>query len=86
MHAYTHPAGLAHDTGPTHAERPQRLAAVTQALREHLPDLQWHEAPRASRDALSRAHAPSLLRTVLETAPAGRIMLDPDTVLSPESA
>ena len=86
MHVYTHPACLAHDTGPTHAERPQRLAALTQALREHLPELQWHEAPRASVEALSRAHAPSLLRTVLETAPAARIMLDPDTVLSPDSA
>ena len=86
MHVYTHPACLAHDTGPTHAERPQRLAAVTQALRERVPGLQWHEAPRAGVDALSRAHAPSLLSTVLETAPAGRIMLDPDTVLSPDSA
>ena len=86
MHVYTHPACLAHDTGPAHAERPQRLAAVTQALREHLPDLQWHEAPRASVEALARAHAPSLLRTVLKTAPGERIMLDPDTVLSPDSA
>ena len=86
MHVYTHPACLAHDTGPAHAERPQRLAAVTQALREALPQLRWHEAPRATPDALSRAHAASLLATVLDTTPAGRIMLDPDTVLSPDSA
>ena len=31
MHVYTHPACLAHDTGPVHAERPQRLSTVTQA-------------------------------------------------------
>jgi len=86
MHVYTHAACLAHDTGPAHAERPQRLEAVTQALREQLPTLQWRDAPNASIDALARAHAPSLLRTVLETAPRERIMLDPDTVLSPDSA
>jgi len=86
MHVYAHPACLAHDTGPTHAERPQRLVAVTQALREQLPGLEWREAPRASHEALSRAHAPSLLQTVLDTAPSERIMLDPDTVLSPDSA
>jgi acetoin utilization deacetylase AcuC-like enzyme len=86
MHVYTHVACLAHDTGPSHAERPQRLEAVTQALRQQLPTLQWHEAPKAAIDAVSRAHAPSLLRTVLETAPRERTMLDPDTVLSPDSA
>ena len=86
IHVYTHPACLAHDTGPAHAERPQRLLAVTQALQQELPQLDWREAPRAGRDALSRAHAPALLQRVLETAPRERIMLDPDTVLSPDSA
>ena len=81
MRVYTHPACLAHDTGPGHAERPERLAAVTDALRGALPTLDWHEAPRASRGQLLRAHAATLLATVLETRPAARIMLDPDTVL-----
>ena len=86
IHVYTHPACLAHDTGPAHAERPQRLLAVTQALQQELPQLDWRVAPRAGRDALLRAHAPALLQRVLETAPRERIMLDPDTVLSPDSA
>lgn len=84
---YTHPACLAHDTGPAHAERPERVAAVTAALRDAFPDrLQWHEAPRASLEQLSRAHVPALLHGVLDTVPSQRILLDPDTVLSPGSA
>ena len=83
---FTHSACLAHDTGPTHAESPARLAAVTAGLRETYPDLDWREAPRASRGQLLRVHAESLLHAVLETRPTERIWLDPDTVLSPASA
>ena len=87
MRIYTHPACLAHDTGPNHAERPERLTAVTDALRDAFADaIEWREAPRASPEQLLRAHAPSLLRAVLESAPTQRLMLDPDTVLSPGSA
>ena len=83
---YTHPACLAHDTGDDHAERPARLTAVIDALRSGLPGLDWHEAPRASRGQLLRAHAPELLDAVLETHPTHRILLDPDTMLSPASS
>ena len=84
---YTHAACLAHDTGPDHAERPARLLAVTEALRAAFQGtLDWREAPRASRGDLLRVHEASLLHTVLETRPAERVMLDPDTVLSPASA
>ena len=84
---YTHAACLAHDTGPDHAERPARLLAVTEALLTAFPGtLDWREAPRASRGDLLRVHEASLLHTVLETRPAERVMLDPDTVLSPASA
>lgn len=84
---YTHRACLAHDTGPGHAERPERQEAVTAALEAAFPDaLDWHDAPRATREQLLRAHAPALLHGVLDAAPSQRIMLDPDTVLSPGSA
>jgi len=86
MRIYTHAACSAHDTGPGHAERPERLAAVTQALHDAFPAIEWHQAPRATREQLLRAHAPALLRSVLESMPSQRIMLDPDTVLSPASA
>ena len=87
MRFFTHPACLLHDTGPGHAERPARLEAVTQALREAFPRLEWSEAPRATRGQLLRVHDDGLLRLVLDT-PVGdtAIPLDPDTVLSRGSA
>jgi acetoin utilization deacetylase AcuC-like enzyme len=83
---FSHSACLAHDTGPSHAESPARLGAVTAGLRETYPDLEWREAPRASRGQLLRVHSESLLHAVLETKPHERIWLDPDTILSPASA
>lgn len=83
---FTHSACFAHDTGPGHAERPERLGAVIDGLRYAFENAQWLEAPRATRGQLLHAHDDSLLATVLETRPAERIMLDPDTVLSPASA
>jgi len=83
---FTHPACLAHDTGPGHAERPQRLGAVVEALRDGVDGLDWREAPRATRGQLLRVHSAALLEAVLETQPAARVQLDPDTVLSPASA
>jgi acetoin utilization deacetylase AcuC-like enzyme len=86
MQLWTHPACLLHDTGPGHSERPERLAAVLEALRDSFPDTPWHEAPRATRGQLLRVHAQSLLATVLDTHSPARVHLDPDTVLSPASA
>ena len=86
MRVYTHPACLLHDTGPEHAEQPARLRVVVEALQAAHPALDWHEAPRATRGQLLRAHAPALLDAVLGTRPQQRIQLDPDTVLSPHSA
>ncbi len=86
MRVYTHPACLLHDTGPDHAEQPARLRVVLDALQVAYPSLNWHEAPRATRGQLLRAHAPALLDAVLDTRPQERVQLDPDTVLSPHSA
>ncbi|HSM10340.1 MAG TPA: histone deacetylase family protein [Lysobacter sp.] len=86
MRIYTHPACLAHQPGAGHAERPQRLQAVTAALREAFSDLPWFEAPRASRGQLLRVHDDALLALVLDTVVDGPMALDPDTVLGPGSA
>ncbi len=86
IQVFTHPACLAHDTGPGHVERPARLSTVLHALEAAFPDIDWQQAPRASRGQLLRVHAEELLATVLESSPQGLIQLDPDTVLSPGSA
>ncbi|HEY1070776.1 MAG TPA: histone deacetylase family protein [Thermomonas sp.] len=86
MHVYTHAACLAHDTGPDHAERPARLRTVLHALEAAHPDLDWQQAPAATRGQLLRVHDPRLLEAVLETQPATLHPLDADTVLSPHSA
>ncbi|HEU0306688.1 MAG TPA: histone deacetylase family protein, partial [Lysobacter sp.] len=86
MHFYTHTACLQHDTGTTHAERPARLEAVTSALREAFPHIEWHDAPRATRGQLLRVHDDALLALVLNTPVHSTIALDPDTVLSKGSA
>ncbi len=83
---FSHEACALHDTGPGHAETPQRLAAVVAALKAAPLALDWRQAPLATRGQLLRAHAPVLLQAVLETRPEERILLDPDTVLSPDSA
>jgi acetoin utilization deacetylase AcuC-like enzyme len=86
VHLFTHPACLLHDTGPGHAERPERLQAVLDALALAFPHLEPEPAPRATRDQLLRVHDEALLRMVLDTQPQQRLALDPDTVLSPHSA
>ncbi len=86
LQVFTHPACLAHDTGPDHAERPARLRSILGALEAAHPDLDWQQAPRATRGQLLRVHDAALLDSVLETVPLGVMALDPDTMLSPGSA
>ncbi|AWV08123.1 histone deacetylase family protein [Marilutibacter maris] len=86
MRLYTHPACLRHDPGASHAERPSRLSAVTDALRGAFPQLPWEEAPRASRGQLLRVHDDALLALVLDTPVTEPTPLDPDTLLGPDSA
>src|SRR3546814_4460570 len=84
---FPHSACLEHDTGAGHFERPQRLGAVIDALRTGVADdIDWREAPGATRGQLLRVHDASLLEAVLETRSAQPVELDADTMLSPQSA
>ena len=84
MRVYTHPDCLGHAPGDGHPESPARLSAVTGAMRDAFPALDWREAPLADPSMLRRVHAPELVETVLGAA--GRsLRLDEDTVMSPGS-
>jgi acetoin utilization deacetylase AcuC-like enzyme len=79
MLIYTHPACLGHEPGPEHPERPERLQAVTTALREAFPDLEWREAPLAKLGDLARVHERELIDSVLADIDGKRVTtFDPD--------
>ena len=82
---FTHPAALAHDTGPHHPECPDRLRVVLQAL-EH-PDfvaLLREPAPEATRTLLELAHDPAYVDAILAIHPGigDSVHLDGDTLMS----
>jgi acetoin utilization deacetylase AcuC-like enzyme len=82
-----HPATRHHYAGAGHPERPQRIEAVLEALRQ--PDLgaliQWIDAVPAGRPALERVHPPVYLDRLEGLAAQGGGALDPDTFLGPRS-
>ncbi|MEX0808918.1 MAG: histone deacetylase family protein [Dongiaceae bacterium] len=84
---FTHSACLAHDTGPGHPERIERLQAIVEALADPRFDgLDRREAPRASRADLLRVHPAAYVDHVFASVPAeGYGAMDADTVLSPGS-
>jgi acetoin utilization deacetylase AcuC-like enzyme len=83
-----HPDYLKHDTGPGHFERPARLEAIMERLRESplfsdILMLTPHEAPI---EAITRCHTPEYVEHVREVCQRGWGFLDsPDTPVSPES-
>lgn len=86
MRVYTHPACLRHAPGSGHPEAPARLEAVLDALRSGCPELDWHEAPEASREHLARVHTARLIAQVLDEPTTAPRNLDEDTVMSTDSA
>ena len=84
----THAACLAHEMQPGHPERPARLVAVLDHLRETglADDLETLDAPLATRKQLARVHGENYLETLERLTPsAGLVRLDPDTALGPHS-
>ena len=83
---YSHPAMLEHRPGEGHPERPERLAAVLDALESSDLDLDHVSARPASRAELERVHPVALVDAMFATAPTeGLVGLDPDTWMSPGS-
>ena len=84
----THRDCLLHDMGRHHPECPERLQAITDALVTSgvLACLIEHDAPRATREQLTRVHDPDYVDAVEASAPAsGIVHLDPDTAMNPHS-
>jgi acetoin utilization deacetylase AcuC-like enzyme len=83
----SHSACLAHDMGPGHPERPDRLRAIALALAgEAFAGLKRVEAPLVDRSAVIRVHPEPYVDRLEAAAPRqGLVRLDPDTLLSPGS-
>jgi acetoin utilization deacetylase AcuC-like enzyme len=78
---FTHASSLAHDTGYGHPERPERFLSAQRALKL-IPELDWREAPAASREQILRVHTPELYDGL---SVFGVGAWDADTVLSEQS-
>jgi len=81
---YTHLDMLDHRPGDNHAERPERLRAVLDALDDEAGlDLETFQAPLVDLADLARVHPQGFIDAMLAAAPqAGTRALDPDTILS----
>ena len=73
---------LAHDPGPHHPESPQRLRAVLSGV-NGIAGTELLPAPAASLEQIERAHQATYWKELVDQEPAeGRVVLDPDTVIS----
>ncbi|MDB5428965.1 MAG: histone deacetylase family protein [Caulobacter sp.] len=81
---YTHAAMAQHNPGAGHAERPERLGAVLDALADATGlGLESFEAPLVTDADLLRVHPQSYIDAIVAASPkSGLVALDPDTFLS----
>jgi acetoin utilization deacetylase AcuC-like enzyme len=76
---FRHDAGLAHDI-PGHPERPARIVALeAEMLRNGWFGWERVDAPRATRDQLSRVHPPAYIDMIAELSAGGGGAIDLDT-------
>ncbi len=82
-----HPACGLHQASPGHPERPERIAAVLDALRAPAlaSQIDWVEATPASREAIATVHDAAYLDQLERLAAVGGGVLDADTIMGPRS-
>jgi acetoin utilization deacetylase AcuC-like enzyme len=87
VHVVTHPECLEHSAGYGHPERPERLQVLLDFLHEQQWQLRidWHEAPEATLDQLTRIHPSPYLQIIRESSEQGGMQLDPDTATNSSS-
>jgi acetoin utilization deacetylase AcuC-like enzyme len=84
----SHPDCHLHDMGEGHPESPMRLEAIKSAVRKSdiANELDFVDAPLATRKQLASVHDPDYVDAVFKAAPShGLIRLDPDTSMNPHS-
>ena len=84
---FSHPACLAHATGPDHPECPARVEVIEQLIEKpRFQRLMRREAPSAKRQHLALIHDHAYIDSVFAALPQkGLIALDDDTYLSPKT-
>jgi acetoin utilization deacetylase AcuC-like enzyme len=75
---------LQHNTGIGHPERPGRVTAITEALKnaDFADSLIWDEPRLATEDEIAEIHDRDYIRSVRESSAARPMNLDPDTLVS----
>jgi acetoin utilization deacetylase AcuC-like enzyme len=83
----SHPACRDHAVPPGHAERPDRLVAIEEALaQERFTSLRRLSAPSASAEDLALVHPPAYLAEIAVRSPSeGLVQIDADTFMAPGS-
>ena len=83
----SHPVMIEHSPPEGHPERPDRLRIIERILATPpFDDLLREEAPLASAEQITRAHAEDYYHRIEQAAPdEGFEQLDPDTWMSPKS-
>lgn len=77
-----------HDTGRGHPERPERLEAITAALRDAGLDeaCQAIDISRVHMELVQRVHAPAYIERLMRACSIGSPYIDePDSAISPQS-
>lgn len=68
---FYHDANVAHDPGPGHSERAERLGEIYKALRAaDLPNFDWVDAPLGDRAPIERVHTKRYVDFVFDAVPA----------------
>jgi acetoin utilization deacetylase AcuC-like enzyme len=81
----SHPACLAHDMGPGHPERPDRILAIERILEhERFQHLARENAPLGAREQILRVHPATHYEMIEQASPhQGLARLDSDTAMGP---